>query len=388
MHTADPNTPVVDETKRRAVVLAYALMFVGAGIYLPYFPLYLGHLGYSGAEIGLVLGLQPAIRWGSALLFGWAADRWRSRHRLLVIGATLAIVAFVPLLWVESLWAMLVVTAGISVLHGPVVPAIDATVMDHLGELGGDYGRLRLWGSLAFIAGTVLSALAVQIGGAAVVPSLFLLPAAVMPLVLHRLPAGQTETPRAAAPPWSLLTPPLAAFLGAVFLAHLSSGAWMAFFALHGERLGLSDWVPGSAWGLAVLAEVALFQWGRSLLTVLPAARLVVLSLVVTVIRWALSAVATTAVPLVVLQMGHAFTFSAFHLAAMVLIVRLVPPESGTSGQALYGITSFGLGGSLGIALAGALVGSLGTSGLFAFEAGVAALGLLPAWLLTRLVRD
>jgi PPP family 3-phenylpropionic acid transporter len=111
MHAAEPTTPVVDESKRRTVVLAYALTFVGAGVYLPYFPLYLGHLGYSGTEIGVVLGLQPLLRWGSALLFGWAADRWRIRHRLLIASATLAVAMFVPLLWVESVGAMLVVAA-------------------------------------------------------------------------------------------------------------------------------------------------------------------------------------------------------------------------------------------------------------------------------------
>jgi PPP family 3-phenylpropionic acid transporter len=339
-------------------------------------------------EIGVVLGVQPLLRWGSAMLFGWAADRWRIRHRLLVASATLAVWIFIPLLWVETVGAMLVVTAGISLLHGPVIPAIDASVMDHLHELGGDYGRLRLWGSLAFVVGAGLSALAVQLTSPAVIPSLFLLPAALLPLVLRRLPAGQTTSHGVAAPPWSLITAPLAAFLGAVFLVHLSSGAWNAFFALHAEALGLPEWIPGAAWGLAVVGEVALFQWGRRLLTVLPPARLIVTALVVTILRWTLTAEVTTTLPLVVLQIGHAFTFSAFHLAAMMLIARLIPAESSTSGQALYGITGFGLGGSMGIALAGILVEPLGTSGLFQFEAVVAALGLIPAWLLTRLVRN
>jgi PPP family 3-phenylpropionic acid transporter len=388
MHATDPNTSGIDESKRRAVMLAYALMFVGAGIYLPYFPLYLGHLGYSGPEIGLVLGVQPFLRWGSAMAFGWAADRWRIRHRLLVASATLAVGLFIPLLWVESVAAMLIVSAGISLLHGPVIPAIDATVMDHLDELGGDYGRLRLWGSLAFIVGAGLSALAVQLASPGIVPSLFLLPAAIMPLVLRRLPPGQATSQGLAVPPWSLITPPLAAFLGAVFLVHLSSGAWNAFFALHAEGLGLPEWISGAAWGLAVGGEVALFQWGGRVLAVLPPARLIVLALLVTVLRWTLTAVVTTTVPLAVLQIGHAFTFSAFHLAAMMLIARLIPPESSTSGQALYGITGFGLGGSLGIVLAGALVGPLGTSDLFHFQAMLAALGLLPAWLLMRLLRN
>lgn len=71
----------------------------------------------------------------------------------------------------------------------------------------------------------------------------------------------------------------------------------------------------------------------------------------------------------------------------MRLLARLVPPESSTGGQALYGLVGFGLGGSAGLWVAGALVERLGTAGLFAFEAVVAGVGLVPALRLLRLAR-
>jgi hypothetical protein len=47
------------------------------------------------------------------------------------------------------------------------------------------------------------------------------------------------------------------------------------------------------------------------------------------------------------------FTFSAFHLASIALVVQLVPAANATSGQSLYGLMGFGVGTTLGIALAG-----------------------------------
>ena len=102
--------------------------------------------------------------------------------------------------------------------------------------------------------------------------------------------------------------------------------------------------------------------------------------------RWGLTAVVRTELLVVALQLGHAFTFAAFHLAALLLLSRLVPARSSTGGQALYGLVAFGIGGSTGLALAGALVDRLGTAGLFGFEAAVASLGLLPAIALQRLL--
>jgi PPP family 3-phenylpropionic acid transporter len=371
---------------RRAVAAAYFLMFFGAGIYLPSFPLYLDWLGFSGPEMGVVVGIQPILRHVASIAFGWIADRRQIRHTMAVATAAISIACFVPMVWVTSFRDVVVVMAAISIFHGPIIAAIDSTVMDHLDELGGDYGRLRAWGSIAFILAAAGSGMAVWIWSAAIVPYLFLGPAVLLPLAMYRLPRTQSTSEHHARPPWRLLTPPLTAFLACVFLAHLSSGAWGGFFPIHLSRLGLPTWLPGVTWGLAVAAEVVLFRWGHVVLAVLTPSRLVAVSLAMTVLRWLGTAFVTWPAGLVLLQLGHAFAFSAFHLAAMLLINRLVPPESSTSGQALYGFTGFGLGGSAGLVLAGMLLAPLGTDGLFVFEAGIAALGLLPAIVLLRLV--
>jgi len=359
-------------------------MFATAGIYLPYFPLYLDHLGFSGTEIGAVVAIQPILRHVGSLTFGWAADRWHARHAMAVGTAAIAVAWFVPLLWVDGFASMIAVMIGISLFHGPLISAIDATVMDHLDGLGGDYGRLRLWGSVAFIVAAGSSALAVAEWSIAVIPVLFLLPATLLPGALSRLPRTQSASHRRAVAPWRLLNPPLAAFLACVMLMHMSSGAWGGFFGIHTTRLGLPSWVPGLTWGLAVAAEVVLFRLGHRVLAIMTPARLVALAVGVTIVRWVGTALATEPAVLIPLQVGHAFTFSALHLAAMRLLTRLVPPESSTSGQALYGLTGFGIGGSVGLWMAGLLLGPLGTSGLFLFSAGIATLALVPAAILVR----
>lgn len=378
--------PATAPADRRSVAAAYFLMFATAGIYLPYFPLYLDHLGFSGAEIGAVVAIQPILRHLASIAFGWGADRWRARHAMAVGTAAVAALWFLPLLVVRDFAPMLVVLTGISVFHGPIIAAIDAIVMDNLGPLGGDYGRLRLWGSVAFILSAAVSAVAVARWSVLVIPGLFLLPAVLLPVALARLPRTQSAGHPRLSAPWRLVTPPLAAFLACVMLAHMSSGAWGGFFPIHTARLGLPAWVPGLTWGLAVTAEVALFRLGHRVLAVVSPARLVGLSILVTVARWIGTALATDPAVLVLLQLGHAFTFSALHLAAMLLLTRLVPPESSTSGQALYGLTGFGIGGSAGLWLAGLLYAPLGTSGLFLFSAGVAAVALVPAAILVRRV--
>jgi len=362
-------------------------VFLGAGVWLPYMPLHLAGLGLDGWQIGVLGALTPACRWTSAIALGWLADRRRSRHALLVATAAAGSLCFVPLLYARDFAALVVVLVAINLFHGTLIPMVDATVVDHLSELGGDYGRLRLWGSVSFVLGAAGSAPLVERFGHAVVPVLLLVPSALLAPALSLLPRGQRGHRDHARPPWALLTRPVAAFLATVFLAQASSGAWTGFFALHVRALGLSDALPGIAYASAVVAEVALFHFGRRVLEWIAPADLIVVTLVVTVVRWMLSAVVTGPTAVVAVQLAHVFTFSAFHLAAVALVAELFPAANTTSGQSLYGLMGFGLGGTVGIALAGALVDRLGTSGLFWFEAAVAFAGLAPACWLRALQR-
>jgi PPP family 3-phenylpropionic acid transporter len=350
-------------------------------------PLYLASIGFDGWHIGILGALAPGVRWASAITLGWVADRRRNRKLVLVVTAALGSLGFVPLLFVRDFSTLLVVFVGINLCHGTLIPMMDAIVVDHLDELGGDYGRLRLWGSISFIVGAAASAPLVWMTGPHLVPLLLFLPTLALAPVFIHLPSTQRGRPEHARPPWALVTPPVAAFLATVFLTQTSAGAWAGFFALHVQALGLSDVLPGVTFALAASTEVVLFHWGRRLLEWMPPTRLILLTVIASVVRWALSAVVTSAPAVVAVQLGHVLTFSAFHLASVALVAALVPPENTTSGQSLYGLVGFGFGGTIGIALAGALVDRMGTAAVFWVEAAVAAAGLVPAWWLQRMMR-
>lgn len=362
-------------------------MFLCTGVWVPYVPLWLASLGFDGWQVGVAGGMQPALRWASAVCVAAIADRRRSRHALLIGCAFVGGLCFLPLLRVSGFPPVLVVLAAIALLQGPLIPLLDAVALDTLARAGGDYGRLRMAGSVAFVVGAFGSAPLLDVFSPALIPILLLAPQLLLVPAMTRLPREQHGHAADARPPWALLTPPLRAFLATAFLLQISCGAWGGFFAIHTASLGLSDAVPGLAWGLAVTLEIVLFGWGRRLVGRFEPADLVILVLVATVVRWALTAMVTNEALVVAVQLGHAVTFSVFHLATMTLLARLVPAVNSTSGQGLYGLVAFGGGSSAGFLLAGALVDRLGTRRLFVVEAAIAALALLPAWRLRALLR-
>src|SRR5262249_16856334 len=159
----------------------------------------------------------------------------------------------------------------------------------------------------------LVGAAGVQLAGPAAVPAMLLPSALLLPLAIAGLPRTQIPHAGLGGAPWRLVTPALATFLAAVLMVHLSCGAWSGFFALHTERPGRAEWVPGAAFAVAVVFEVALFQWSQPLLARVPAERLIVLAVLVTVVRWLGTAVARDAWLIIAVQTGHAATFSALH---------------------------------------------------------------------------
>src|SRR5262249_12504228 len=159
------------------------------------------------------------------------------------------------------------------------------------------------WGSVSFILGSAASAPLVHAWSPAIVPSLLIVPNLVLAPVLMLLPRSQRGHADHVRPPWTLLTPRMAAFLTAVFLAQMSCGSWGGFFALHVQRLGLSDSIPGVTFALAVVVEVVLYRWGRRVLEWIRPVDLILVTLVASVVRWTLSAVVTSEVAVVAVQL-------------------------------------------------------------------------------------
>ena len=210
-------------------------------------------------------------------------------------------------------------------------------------------------------------------------PLLLLLPSLLVPPVLARLPPDSGDATARFRAPWRLLTPGLRAMFATAFLVEVSSGAWNGFFALHTRALGLPPSTPGVTWGLAVLAEIVVFRWGRGFLGRAGVPRLVLVAIAVTALRWVASALVEREPIVIAIQLGHAVTFSALHLAAQALIARVVPSEGTTGAQAIYGMARFGAGGTAGVWLAGVLVDRIGTRPLFLVEAAIALFALVPA---------
>lgn len=87
-----------------------------------------------------------------------AADR-NGAHRRYLIALAWAALVFVLLLSVSNaFWSILVFAVLLMICNSTIMPLIDTIAVQGARARGLDYGRMRLWGSLTFIAASLLAA--------------------------------------------------------------------------------------------------------------------------------------------------------------------------------------------------------------------------------------
>lgn len=361
----------------------YAAMFSLTGVQLPFWPAWFAGRGLSAAEIGILLAVAQWLKLAVNPLAGIAADRSAAPRRVMLVLSLGAVAGFVLLPAAHGFALLLALGALTACCLAPLSPLGDHVALAAAAAGRLDYGRVRLWGSLGFIAATLLAGRLVQARGIDGVAPLLAAAAMLVLAACAVMPAERSAPAAAHAGAWrTLMRPSFALFLAAAALIQGSHAVYYGFGTLYWRRLGIADDRIALLWAEGVVAEIALFYWGAPLLRRLGPEKLMALGGGAGLLRWAATGFATTLPALVPLQLLHAFTFGATHLGAMHHLARRLPPAQAATAQALYATVVGGLGQGLLMLLAGGLYGAVGGSAYFAMAA-VAAIGAGLALLLT-----
>ncbi len=365
--------------------LFYAAIFLLVGIQLPFWPVWLAGRGLGASEIGLVLGSALWLKVFINPLAGVLADR-SGRLRLVMVGFAIANLAgFVLFVPAYGFWSLFAINALTTAASSALMPLGDNLAITTAYDLKLDYGRIRVWGSVSFILGS-LGAGALVAGQPSEIVLALLIGASGLNLVACLQLPGRLRPPgRGMRGSWRrmLLDPRLLLFLAAATAIQTSHSVYYGFGTLHWRSLGYSGETIGVLWAEGVIAEIALFTLGAPLVERLGPARLLVLAGSAGIVRWGLTAEAVQLPALLVLQLLHALTFGAAHLAAMHFLARALPPELSATGQSLYSVIVSGIGSGLVMALSGRLYAQIGAEAYLAM-ATLCGLGALAGWRLDR----
>ncbi len=374
------------------VAVFYGALFVIYGTHVPFTPLWLADRGLTAAQISIIMSAPLFLRVLVTPVLALAADRHQSHRAMMIALAWAGGAAVMALTQAAAFWPLLVLVTLLVICNSSLMPLAETIAVRGVRETGLDYGRVRLWGSLTFIAasfcgGLILDRLGAGAGIWLVAIGCILTVAAAH--LLPRLPPAEVAPVRA--PLWHAKEPrqllaskPFLAFLVAAGGAQAAHATMLSYGTLIWQQQGLSTGVGGALWAVAVLAEVALFAFSGALLARIGAANMLIAAAAVSVLRWVLMAFDPPLVALVPLQVLHALTYGGSHIGAIYFIAQAVPPGIQGSAQALYATIASGIAMGAATLLSGALLAGQGSGAAYLAMGAVSAAALGGALMLKR----
>ncbi len=368
---------------------AISLCYFGfIGLFSPYAPLWYQSLGYSTFAIGALTSMQSATRLVAPYAWGWWADHSGRREPLLrlaigsAVVASLGFFAFRDYAWIAVVCvALMLCTAG-------VVPISEAVLAHHVSSGGqvdiARYGRVRLWGSVGFVATATAGGFVLELAGVERFPLLCTGVLATLLFAAFRLPPS--SEPAHAEPVVEgalavLREPVVAWFFAGTFLTVLAHTSLYTFYSLYLASLGYGQGAIGLLWAVGVAVEVAWFAFQGRWMNRLPVHGWLALAAGVSAVRFAaIAAFAGHAAALIVAQLLHGITFAAQHSACIAVISRHFPGRLRSRGQALYTVLGYGASGVLGGVAGGALSERLGYAAVFWAASAVSLVAVLSCW--------
>ena len=332
----------------------YSALCAALGFQMPFLPVWLAAKGLDAGAVGIALAIPLVIRVVAIPIATRIADRCDAARAVIIIGAAGSLLGYVAVALAWTPEAIMAAIALASAFYAPLMPLADAYALGGLAARGRSYGPVRLWGSAAFIAGTLGGGLLLDL-----IAPLDLIWVVVTALLVNAGAAGLLA-PLGVNAPTGLANRASASVLlcdrrflviaGAAALIQASHAVYYGFSTLQWRAAGLDGVTIGILWAVGVVAEIALFAISARL--ALKPVALLLAGAAGGVLRWGMMAFDPPVLTLAVLQCLHAFSFGATHLGAVIFMARAAPPALAASAQ-----------GYLAVVLASVMAAAMGISG-------------------------
>ena len=384
----------------------YISLFAPYAIITPYFQQLLKSLNYNDVQIGAIQGALELTAVAAPILWGVLADRLSAPRGVLAFTVILSLPMFYLFRFVNGGAAGMAAAVLFGLFYKPNIPLTDGMTFRYIRTRGGDYGKIRIGGTLGYISFiAVFDGICWLTGGVTVRKLIVEFSVAVTlqlaSLLLVPSSGGCTEAqPSRAETCFSdaaasrggcearssqedrngfinlFLRPAFLVFMLAAFLGRFSMMSYYSFFSRYLDDVyGVKE--VGWIWALGSLCEMPLIFCSKRIIDKIGLKSFFALGLLGCVLRLAGFSVESNIWVVLCLQPLHCLTFGAYHCSTVTYVSRMFPAKFQGGAQGIYSAITVGLGGLLGSAAGGFVLDAFGYTALFTTFSGVALLGLV-----------
>jgi PPP family 3-phenylpropionic acid transporter len=319
--------------------LHYFVLYALVATVWPYFPTFLKARGFSMADIGLLQGFRMLAEAAGPLMVAYLSQRL-GRRRAVISGCLVAFgAASFALNTVSSFLPAALLMAAAGYALRTTIPLSDTLAATELPDPAHNYGRIRIGGSLGFVAtlwcvrifnlineqASWSMTRAMLVGAALCLVSTQLLPE--RHAIAHVERPEERDERRFDAFFW--------AFIIAAALQQLGMSAHYAFFTLYVQQtfhMSKAAWV----WSIGPLAEMPFLFFAGPITRRFRLSTLLIVSAVGVTVRLGIYALVPVLAAVLAAQLLHSLAFGLFHATCIEFIRRRVPAGRRAIGMGIY----------------------------------------------------
>ncbi len=350
------------------------------GAWAPVLSSYLiNDLGFSGGHVGWIYALLPLATIVSPFIGGQLADRYFSSEK--VIG-TLSFAGGILLIVVArttDFGAMATLMLVYCLVYAPTLALTNSIAMINLEDSEREFGAIRVWGTLGWIAAGLLLTgwrWAGDNGTALTLQGDMLLLAGALSIVMGVQAFTLPHTPpvKEGVKPWAFLeslkmlkVTDFAVFVGITFVVATELEFYYILTApfLESDTIGVSSTNVPAVMTIAQFAEIFVMAFLLSrFLKKYGMRKTLAIGVIAWPIRYIIFAIGSPTWLVIASLALHGFCYVFFFVAAFIYVDKVAPPDIRASAQSLIAIVALGLGRFLGSIFAGKIRDVFTTAGV------------------------
>jgi nucleoside transporter len=357
------------------------LEYVIWGSWLPLLALYLSRfLGFSGTDIGWIFATLAIASLTAVLVSGQVADRHVATEKFLAISHAVGGLAMFALAFQKSFWPFFAWMLVHNLMYVPTLSLTNSICFHHLKDAQEQFGRVRLWGTIGWIAaswpfvfilegkdGAALEAALTGIFWMAGLSSLVL---AAWSLTLPHTPPARSGEKNAPLEAIKLLAvPSLLVLFVVTFMDSLVHACYFQWTSPFLAAIGVPENMIMPAMSIGQIAEIGTMAVLGACLRRLGWRKTMAFGILGHAARFAIYALGGPVWLVVASNVVHGFCYAFFFASVYIFVDEYFPKDTRASAQGLFNLLILGLGPFVGNLLWGWLGDVLRTPGGTAFRA-------------------
>jgi len=333
------------------------LEYVVWGSWLPLLALYLSDvLHFTGWQIAWVFGTQAIAAVVGLFVGGQVADRFMSTEKVLALSHAIAGIAMFTLAFTTAFTPFFVIMLVYQLVFMPTLSLTNAIVFHHVKDAQKDFGRIRLWGTIGWIAASwpFYFLLGGKTGADlhAALPSIFWVSGiasiglAAFSLSLPATPPAKTEGAKSA-PLEAISLLAIPAFLVLFIVTFLDAIVHQAYFQWTSPFLAAAglpaNWIM-PAMSIGQIAEIGTMAVLGTVLARLGWRTTMAVGIAAHAVRFFIYALGEPLWLIVAVNVVHGMAYAFFFAAVYIFIDERFPKDVRASAQGLFNLLILGIG--------------------------------------------